>query len=200
MRTLLLALLLVIFAAETADARKRRHHYRYIPHSFVVPPGEFGPLLDGDVRAMRPDRADRRRQPPTLAALVPDTWQEQPPDPNWNGKRFLSPDGASWFAAYRTAADKQSTADHMKVVLFGDDETITYLRGERTWVAVSGFKQSRIFYRKAMLACAGKAWHHVAFEYPAELKQRMDQFVIAAAQALENTQSDCGESISQNKP
>ena len=203
MRTLLLALLLLVFAVETADARKRRHHYRYIPDSVVVPPGELGPLLDSDVRAMRPDRPDRRdrhRQPPTLAALVPDTWQEQPADPNWSGKRFLSPDGASWFAVYRRTADKESIADHMKVVLFGDDETITYLRGERTWVAVSGFKQSRIFYRKAILACAGKAWHHVAFEYPAERKRSMDPFVIAAAQALENTQSDCGDLISANQP
>ena len=74
------------------------------------------------------------------------------------------------------------------------------LRGERTWVVVSGFKDSRIFYRKAILACAGKAWHHIAFEYPAELKTRMDVFVLAAAQALDNTQSDCEQSVSANRP
>ncbi len=77
-----------------------------------------------------------------------------------------------------------------------EDETITYLRGERTWVAVSGFKESRIFYRKAILACAGKAWHHIAFEYPAELKGRMDPFVVAAAAALDNTQSNCDQAAS----
>jgi len=91
-------------------------------------------------------------------------------------------------------------ADHMRSIIFVKDETITYLRGERTWVAVSGFKDSRIFYRKAILACAGKAWHHIAFEYPAELKIKMDPLVAAAAQALDNTQSDCGQSASVNRP
>jgi hypothetical protein len=200
MRAWLFALLLLAFAVETADARKRRHHYRYLPHAIVVPPTDLGPEIDSDVRAMKTERRDWRRQPPTLAALVPHTWQEQPADPNWKGKRFLSPDGASWFAVYSAAADKESISDHLKVVLFGEGETVTYLRGERTWVAVSGFKQSRIFYRKAILACTGKTWHHIAFEYPVELKRNMDQFVIAAAQALDATQSDCGESISENRP
>ena len=62
-------------------------------------------------------------------------------------------------------------------------------------VVVSGFKDSRVFYRKAILACAGKSWHQIAFEYPSELKARMDAFVASAAQALDNTQSDCGETV-----
>jgi hypothetical protein len=88
----------------------------------------------------------------------------------------------------------------MRSVVFAKDETITYLKGERTWVAVSGFKESRIFYRKAILACAGKAWHHVAFEYPTELKTKMDAFVIAAAAALDNTQSNCDQAVSVSRP
>ena len=200
MRIILIASLLLIFAVQTADARKRRHHYRYIPNAIVDLPRDSGPAIDGDIRGMRADPRDRRRSPPTLSALVPSNWQEQPPEANWNGKRFVSPDGASWFAAYRTAAENESNAEHMKAVVFADDETITYLRGERTWVAVSGFKKSRIFYRKAILACAGKAWHHIAVEYPAELKRSMDPFVGAIAQALENTQMDCGETASTNRP
>jgi hypothetical protein len=88
----------------------------------------------------------------------------------------------------------------MRSIIFAKDETITYLRGERTWVAVSGFKNSRIFYRKAVLACAGKAWHHIAFEYPAELKSKMNGLVTSAAQALENTRADCEQAVSATRP
>ena len=60
----------------------------------------------------------------------------------WAGKRFLSPDGHSWLAIYRAAAQDEPAADHMRSVIFAKDETITYLRGERTWFAVAGFKGS----------------------------------------------------------
>lgn len=137
-----------------------------------------------------------RRSPLTLAALIPPDWQLQQPDPAWNGKRYVSPDGTSWFAAYTSPADNARIAEHMKTVIFAEDETITYVRGERTWVAVSGFKGSRIFYRKAIIACAGATWRHIALEYPAEIKREMDQFVTLAASALDNTQSECPESAS----
>ena len=42
------------------------------------------------------------------------------------------------------------------------------IRRERDWIAVSGFKRSRIYYRKAVVACEGKVWHYVEFEYPAD--------------------------------
>ena len=120
--------------------------------------------------------------------------------PDWTGKRFLSPDGASWLAVYKSSAQDEPIPDHMRSVLFAQGETITYLRGERSWVAVSGFKDSRIFYRKAVLACAGKVWHHIAFEYPTELNANMDFFVASAGQALENTQTDCQEAVSAGRP
>jgi hypothetical protein len=139
-----------------------------------------------------------RRGPPTIAALVPREWQPEAQNPNWNGKRFLSPDGISWLALYRAPVDDEPIADHMRSIVFAKDEIITYLRGERTWVAVAGFKGNHIFYRKAILACAGKAWHHIAFEYPAEFKTKMDPFVVSVAQALDNTQSDCEQAVSAN--
>lgn len=86
----------------------------------------------------------------------------------------------------------------MKNAIFAPDETITYIRGERTWIAVSGFKGGRIFYRKGILACEGKAWHHIAFEYPIEFKNRMEPLVISAAQALDNTQTDCNEAVANH--
>ena len=59
---------------------------------------------------------------------------------------------------------------HMQSVAFAEGGTVTYLRGERDWIVVSGTKGDRIFYRKAVIACGGKVWHHVAFEYPVALK------------------------------
>jgi len=139
------------------------------------------------------------RAPRTVASLAPDNWQAEPANPQWNGKRYISPDGNSWFAVYRSSAAERPVPEHLKSVLFAEGETITYLRGERSWVAVAGFKETRAFFRKVVLACAGKSWHHIALEYPIEQKARMDQFAAAAAQALDDTQADCNEAVSTNQ-
>ena len=77
----------------------------------------------------------------------------------------------------------------MKIVAFADGEELTQVRGERNWIAVSGFRGDRIFYRQALLACAGDRWHHIAFEYPSNAKLSMTNFIRRAAQALEATQN-----------
>jgi hypothetical protein len=185
-----------VMGVDAADARRRRHHHR--SYAIEAPmEAAVAPDFDSDSRG---NRRASRRSPPTVAALVPRDWQAEPQNPDWNGKRFLSPDGTSWLAVYRAPALDEPIANHMRSIIFAKDETITYLRGERTWVAVSGFKDSRIFYRKAVLACAGKAWHHIAFEYPAELKTKIDALVISAAQALDNTRSDCEQAVSATRP
>ena len=78
----------------------------------------------------------------------------------------------------------------------GEQERITYERASRTWIVVSGYNGDRIFYRKAMLACGGRSWHHLAFEYPADQKRAFDQFVTRASYALkEYDQIGCPESV-----
>lgn len=193
MRGLLLTLLLFGLMAGPADARWRHRHH-YPSYNTEMPDTMRAPRADAQMPRFS------RRSPPTVASLVPNDWQADAANPNWNGRRFLSPDGSSWFAVYSAPAGTQSVSDHMEDVVFTDGETITYVRGERSWIVVSGFKGSRIFYRKAILACAGKAWHHIAFEYPTELKDRMDQFVLAAAKALDETQTNCEQSVSANRP
>jgi hypothetical protein len=196
MRISMLVAMIVVLGVDAADAGRRHHHHR--SYAIEVPADEgFEPGFTDDPVA---NTRRHRREPPTVASLVPRDWQPEPQNPNWNGKRFLSPDGASWLAIYRASAEEEPLADHMRSIIFAKDETITYLRGERTWIAVSGFKDSRIFYRKAILACAGKAWHHIAFEYPAELRTKMDAFVLSVAQALDNTQSNCEQTVSVNPP
>ena len=76
----------------------------------------------------------------------------------------------------------------MKNVAFADGEQITHLRGERTWIEVSGFKGDRIFYRKSLLACGSTSWHEVALEHPAEA-QSMNGFVDRVAKRVELDQN-----------
>ena len=100
------------------------------------------------------------------------------------GEGFVSPDGSSWFAAYSSPVASEPVAAHMNRVTTQDGEAITYIRREPDWLAVSGLKGSRIFYRKAVIACGGKIWHHIAFkDLPAVRKRQMDPFVVRASRA-----------------
>jgi hypothetical protein len=77
-----------------------------------------------------------------------------------------------------------------------EGETVTYFRREPDWIAVSGFKGGRIFYRKAVLACGGTVWHHIEFEYPAALKRRM---VIARHTASITQKTTSAENLSSRR-
>jgi len=183
MRWVLLILLMLACAAGSADARRHRHHLRY--YYDAVTPAELGRQAEpaptpGD--SVQPRAQSRSR-------LVPANWREEPADPQLKGQRFVSPDGNSSFIAYTVPAGADGIADHMKAVAFGDGEQVTYLRGERTWIAVSGFKQGRIFYRAAVLACGGDRWHHIAFDYPASAKAEMRDFVDRAATTVRNSEN-----------
>jgi len=76
----------------------------------------------------------------------------------------------------------------MKAVAFGEGEQIMSLRGEQNWIEVSGFKADRVFYRKIVLACSGRSWHEIAFEYPEEIKTSLSEFVTRAAKAVQNSE------------
>jgi hypothetical protein len=124
----------------------------------------------------------------SMTDLAPANWQLQPTDSTFKGQRFASPDGAAWLETFASQADQEPIANHMKAVAFGDGEQITSLRGEQNWIEVSGFKADRIFYRKIVLACSGRSWHEIAFEYPEEIKSSMHEFVNRAAEAVQNSE------------
>jgi len=119
--------------------------------------------------------------------VIPPDWKKQPLD---NGGRFLSPDGSASFAFYTTAGHDEPIAEHMKSFAFGDGEEITSLAGERTWISASGFKGDRLFYRQAALACGGDRWHHIAFEFPANAKRGMQDFIKRAVEKLNGGQNE----------
>jgi hypothetical protein len=182
MRGTLLILLMLACAAGSADARRHRHHLRYYD---AVTPAETG--RQAEPAPAPGDSAQPRAQ--SRSRLVPADWREEAADPQLKGQHYVSPDGNASFIAYTVPAGADGIADHMKAVAFGDGEQVTYLRGERTWVAVSGFKQGRIFYRAAVLACGGDRWHHIAFDYPASAKAEMRDFVDRAATTVRNSEN-----------
>ena len=187
MRKSLLIVCVLTATVSSSEARYWRWHGHGPPQSLET----YG-LAIGDNR-LRPDRL-RNVSP---ADIVPPAWQLQPPDPNWKGKRFVSPDGSSWLAVYSFPTANEAIASHMQSVAFAEGETLTYLRGVQDWIVASGLKADRIFYRKAVIACGGKVWHHIAFEYPMALKRKMDPLVNRAAFIIELAENDgCEETTS----
>ena len=93
-KTVLIALILAL-TATAADARRRHHHrghyYLRAAPVMMVPPAaeEFAREPRGRIEASN---------------IVPRDWQLQPPDPNWQGRRYLAPDGSAWLALYSTNA------------------------------------------------------------------------------------------------
>jgi hypothetical protein len=119
-------------------------------------------------------------------AIVPPDWTLLPPDNKWHGRRFVSPSGNAWLALYAKPVEGESVQTHMDEVRSAAGERITYEREGQSWIVVSGFKGDRIFYRKAILACGARRWHHLAFEYPAAEKRAFDRFVTRASYALKS--------------
>jgi hypothetical protein len=206
MLRLFLVILILALGITSADARRRKHRLHvYQSHMYVVP-------RDAVVEPRaRQSLESRQRSGPTVppfdeprplryrsaADLVPPDWQLQPTDQDSKGKRFVSPDGTGSFTAYTVPADQDAITAYMKKLAFAEGEEVTNIRGERSWIAVSGFKGDQIFYRKAVLACAGKRWHNVAFEYPAADKRKMAEFVNRASEVAQLSQNhDCDTPVS----
>lgn len=202
MRTLFVLFILLLTGLTAADARHRhrhRHGGERLVERYMAPSDDLAPP-DEISAPPRAERGGYRRV--DAAELVPSDWQLQAPDPKWKGKRFVSPDGNAWFAVYSTSInDKSSPAEHMRALAFVDGEQITYLRAEPNWIAVSGLKGERIFYRKARIACGGRVWHNIAFEYPAAAKREMDRNVRRASEAVDHSESDgCEAAVATDRP
>ncbi len=186
MRSVLLIALIFAFSAGEADAR-HRGHFRYgygghVPRMSLVPP----PYALG-----RSAYAYSRQQ---TREFPPPTWQLQPPDPNWQGRRFVSPGGEAWLAFYASPADQETVSAHFKTLAFAAGEEIVTLHAGRDQLIVTGAKSNRVFYRKARLACDGRQWHHVTLEFPFSTEQRQarsyELLVAQAARALDLADDD----------
>jgi hypothetical protein len=114
--------------------------------------------------------------------IIPQDWTLLTPKSNeW---RAVSPRRDAWLSLYATPI-KGSVPSHFHGWGVNPGDRVTYQQRGRGWSVVSGYTaDDRIFYRKTMLACEGRKWHNLAFEYPASDKRAMDEFVTRASYAL----------------
>lgn len=115
-------------------------------------------------------------------AIIPSDWTLLTPKSNeW---RAVSPRRDAWLSLYATPV-KGSVSSHLRQWGVSAGDRVTYQRQGQEWTVVSGYTaNNRIFYRKTMLACGGRKWHDLIFEYPASAKSTMDEFVTRASYAL----------------
>jgi hypothetical protein len=183
--------LVLVLGITSADARRHGHfrlrYWEHAPRAMLAPlPYRVGRLARAYARAPGPE-------------LPPSGWQLQPADPNWQGKRYVSPGGEAWLAFYSSPADLESVSQHLKTVAFVDGEEIVALHSDRNELFVTGTTGVRMFYRKARLACGGRQWHHVALEFPLGDQQNYRMVIAQAAQVLDQadgsgcTAPDVGE-------
>jgi hypothetical protein len=125
--------------------------------------------------------------------LAPPGWTLAPEDPRWKGQRYVSPDGTAWLATYAVPV-MGSAQQHVEAFSRGEGERITYHRRTKNFIAVSGYKGDRIFYRKSNLACGGDRWHSIALEYPARDRRKMDPIVTHIAHGMSRYDRDCRSS------
>ena len=122
-------------------------------------------------------------------SLVPAGWTQASIDPETRSRRFVSPDGRSWLVARQSIAG--ALHRDMQDLAGRTGETVTYQRRGASWIAVSGYRDNQIFYRKSNLACGGTRWHHIELQYPRSEKRRMDATVTAIARGMTLYYDDC---------
>jgi len=77
-------------------------------------------------------------------------------------------------------------------LMYRDGETITYRRRGDSWLAVSGYRNGDIFYRKSNLACGGSRWNTIDLQYPRDAKRPLDAIVTEIARRMGDYGSECG--------
>jgi hypothetical protein len=126
-------------------------------------------------------------------SLVPEGWREvDAPGSGNKARTFVSPDGAARLRLGHVEARRENLRRDMDALTYRDGEIVTYERRGGSWLAVSGYREGEIFYRKSNLACRGTRWHTIELRYPREAKKRLDPVVTSIARHMSAYGSDCG--------
>src|SRR5207253_8288148 len=96
----------------------------------------------------------------------------------------------STYCHLRTSHDrycphKEALNQYWKMVALVEGEDLRSLRRDRAWVEVTGFKGGRMYFRKAVLACGEREWHHVEYEYSAEARKTFQAQVARMSRAFD---------------
>ena len=124
--------------------------------------------------------------------IVPPGWTQEMADPESRTRRFVSSDSRSTMVTRQTTANRAALKRDMDAVAYRTGEEITYQRRASSWIAVSGYRAGKIFYRKSNLACGGTRWNHIELEYPRGEKLQMDDTVTHIARGMTAYGADCG--------
>lgn len=183
-KTSLALMILTIGSVHAEAGHRHRHHGRSVqPYLIEQVPGatrDSRPMV-GNTRS----QTARGSDDDDVASWLPPGWQLQPTDPNWKGRRYVSPNGFEKVSIFSSQVSEEPVSAQMKEIAFVQGEQISYLRGERHWIVVSGVRDGRVFYRKAALACGGRSWHQIEFEYPFEEKRKLDSLVSQFSRRLD---------------
>lgn len=130
-------------------------------------------------------------------AEVPRDWSIGPDPANDDGRVFTSPDGKARITVSGSLHVLDSIDEAMTLYQTPKDgERITYKRRGRRASTVSGIKDARIFYGRAILSCRDQIWNSVAITYPAAQKRDYDALVTRVARSLRGGQGwqveNCG--------
>jgi hypothetical protein len=132
--------------------------------------------------------AGAQERPP----LVPPGWTQTVADRETRTRKFVSPDGRASLTARQVMADATAPGRGLDRLAYRNDEQVTYHRRAPSWVAVSGYRDGNIFYRKINLACRGTRWNFVELEYPRAMKRALDATVTRIARGMTQYYDDCG--------
>jgi hypothetical protein len=124
--------------------------------------------------------------------LVPPGWSQTVADAETRTRTFVSPDGRASLTARQVQAEATAPDRGLDRIAYRNDEQVTYHRRAPSWVAVSGYRDGKIFYRKINLACRGTRWNFVELVYPREIKRAMDTTVTHIARGMTLYSDDCG--------
>ena len=124
--------------------------------------------------------------------LIPSGWNQTVSDRETRTRMFVSPDGRASLTARQIEATRGAHNRDLDRIAYRDGEQVTYHRRAPSWIAVSGYRDGRIFYRKINLACRGTRWNYVELEYPRDIKRQMDATVTHIAHGMTAYADDCG--------
>ena len=127
-----------------------------------------------------------------LPRLVPEGWHEVPTLREGAARVFASPNGNARLRVGHVPARLGRREEDIDRLMYHEGETITYQRRGGSWLAVSGYRNGEIFYRKSNLACRGTRWHTIDMQYPREAKKPLDPIVTGIARRMGDFGSDCG--------
>jgi hypothetical protein len=174
-----------------ASAR-HRHHWHHQRHTSALEIRT--PAASQQPDGLAGQSVEENPGAPAARPAIPPGWTEQPSGSKTGGKRFASPEGRAWVETSTTDVAAEPVSAHMRSVAFGDGETLTFIRGESDRIEVAGVKGDRHFYRKAIIACAGRVWHQIAMEYPVDMSRHIQPLLKSIPGAVDASETlGCGD-------